>query len=1302
MSVFNRLFTGQGLKRLSLIIFVCLLGATIWFLGPLLGFGEVLPLKPVENRVILLVVLFFILIACWYHLPIFISIALLSGAALWIIGPHLLFGKDYPLKDTAPRFAGLTIILTVTLLCALWRLLRALSANPALLDKFVKNKNKTVAPASQRGVMHAVIKEGINYIKRIQRNAPLWKRFLFVSNRQRLPWFIVMGTPGAGKTTMLFSSGQEFPLPEQLNRKDKENPPTAHCECLFTNNALFLDTSGKYTSSDDDSAQQEWDLLVQTIKKNQLDCSVNGVLLVLSAEDILHKDKAELLTIAATLRARLYELRHQTGEHFPVYFTVTKLDLLCGFDEYFRNLTTAEREQVWGVTLPWQRGTVITTAALLETLNSEFSFLVERLSSVMYLRQQEEYEVNDRKKMYALPQDFQLLTQGVIEIVKNIFIASRYDDTQFNSTLRGVYFISSCQAGVVSLLNNNTLLRKWNNLIMHETPATPASIVDKKDKVGLVNQSIWGKSYFLTTLFSDIIVQDKDLFSYNRPLQTSYWLKNVVSHILVWSFGVILMMGFSTSFQLNQGYLKSIFGSVDLLGKKVSGYIKHPENKLLPGLLSATQSLPSYQGLDVEHPQFSWRYGLYTADDISTGSNKLYHYFLLNYLLPQLEVESGKALLSAIQSDDEIRIWQNLKLYLMLSGQGNINKKWMIKEIVKLWSDNDFIESYASTNDFVHHLNEIFDIPQWKHQAKKPDTNLISEARSALNKTSATLRIWQQLKSRMMKDFPEKITLDQLAEKSSPQLFSLEDRSGVSDGIPGIYSREAWNSLVKKKFLTELVTLQHEDEWVSGGRKKIKNLLAQREEIMTLYFQEYTNHWKDFLSDIQLSSFSDGSRRSPDMPFNIGLLRVIVQSNSPLITLLNNIVQQTTLQPDKKTLTEKLDLKIQHSRTVETAKRITRNISENEKKLVRQYVDDHFNALRVFVKGQTQSGPSAGGQFSASATPLTRLMGRLNDQYAQLVIYNDALKDGDTLPANEATARLIAESRTWPDPVKNIISPLLTRSAAKLKTSAIARSVESIGKGPGETCRMLLQGRYPFSASQRNVRLVDFEHFFAAGGIVDSWFSQNLADKVDTSSHPWRFKGSMDTRDLSFFERVDRIRNTFLTADNGKKLAFNFSVSIRYISPSITQFSLDIDGKKINYAHGPLTTQFFSWPGSARGTFISMMAYDKPVTTVKPVITQQNDRWDALRWLDDKNKQPHRPLANPHHASANLNYQGPWAILRWLDSAEKISNLQDGSQLLSWNIGSGRVDMQIEGLDASAGSPTEVLHSFHCPGDFYN
>ena len=68
-----------------------------------------------------------------------------------------------------------------------------------------------------------------------------------------LPWYVIIGPPGAGKTTALINSGLKFPLarggtPEAIAGVGG----TRYCDWWFTEEAVLIDTAGRYTTQDSD------------------------------------------------------------------------------------------------------------------------------------------------------------------------------------------------------------------------------------------------------------------------------------------------------------------------------------------------------------------------------------------------------------------------------------------------------------------------------------------------------------------------------------------------------------------------------------------------------------------------------------------------------------------------------------------------------------------------------------------------------------------------------------------------------------------------------------------------------------------------------------------------------------------------------------------------------------------------------------------------------------------------------------------------------------------------------------------
>lgn len=1275
MAYLNRFFSGRGISALLLITAFCLLAAACWFLGPWVGFGQARPLASSAARWLTIATMLVILLLYWYRLPSVLPLTVGCLTLIWLVGPFILIGKSTPLAAVGYRLALMTVVLLAALIYGVWRLLGALAQDPTLLSRWAKKNTHVSEEKIDSRAINSEISGAVRYMQRIQRALPMWRRFFIAGHHQSLlPWFLVMGTPSAGKTALLFSSGQEFPLPEQLNRVDKENPPTNQCECLFTNQALFVDTSGQYSLAND-QAQQGWQSLVETLKKHRPIKGINGVILTLSSEDLLHKTQAERLTLAATLRGRLDALRSQLGVRFPVYVVITKLDLLTGFDQYFRNLTANQRQQVWGITLPWTDQPAAANVALTSGLQAELQALKARLNGLLDQRLQEEYDVSDRKRMYALPHDFGVLCQAVGEVVQNIFFASRYDASQFHATLRGVYFVSNCQPQHWALVNNQTLIQRWNNLSQQKITHTAASLSRQHEDEALIGEGAWAKHYFTTQLFRDLIGNDGDLVSHNLQRHSQYWAKNLVGHLLIWGLACWLCLALVTSYQLNRDYLQQVGNKLSALTQQASQFVKQPSVSLLPDLLAATQQLSQASNLQVQQPPQSWRFGLYTGYALAEGSDHLYHFFLRRYLLPQTQSYALQQLTTALQANDDDKLWLALKRYLMLSGEGSVDIPWLVEATSQAWQQNGAIQAYSSPEVFANHLRAMLAEADWQQYAQPADQTLIKMARQRLAQRTSSERIWQRLKPQLLAQAASSLTLRSLLGADTPALFTSDNASLLQNGIPAIYTREGWQSIVKKKLWISLLKIQKEDSWVLGQANLKADPMNLYQGVLGLYLDDYSRHWQQFLQGLRLISVdNDSALNDQQASLYTGLLRTLVADNSPLRRLLVRVVTETTLV-DKAGTPMANPLNVQ-SALLQQAQQAKEKLTYRQQQLIQQRVDDRFAALREFVRGDATADNTEQATQSP-VTPLNRVINTLNEEYTRQVITNSNLQQGDIPPLSEQTARLRAQMATWPAPVPRLLAPLLEGSFDNLQQRVVSTSLEAIADGPGAVCRRTLMGRYPFADSQQEVSLADFQRFFAKGGTVDSWFQQKLALRVDTSSSPWRYKGTQQTSGLDFFEQVEQIRQHFFDAD-GQKLNVDFSAAVAALSPQVSQFILNIDGNQFSYAHGPEVEQQLHWGGVQRPQQLTLIARG-----------QQTDALPSQQW------------------------RGPWTLLHWLDNAESMRTLADDQILASWRLGPEpatddwfvqrrvspvpKVTLRLTGVEIEGRLLTEWLRDFRCP-----
>lgn len=191
-----------------------------------------------------------------------------------------------------------------------------------------------------------------------------------------MPWYLIVGAPGAGKTTALINSGLDFPLSDAMGKHALRGiGGTRHCDWWFTGEAVLLDTAGRYTLQESQRTRDasEWQTFITLLKRHRPRQPINGVIMTLSVADLLSDSAEARHTQATALRERMAELHQQTGIHFPVYIMVTKTDLLKGFMRYFARLDKQQREQTWGFTFPWEPGSVKAVCVSTPSLSSSSS-----------------------------------------------------------------------------------------------------------------------------------------------------------------------------------------------------------------------------------------------------------------------------------------------------------------------------------------------------------------------------------------------------------------------------------------------------------------------------------------------------------------------------------------------------------------------------------------------------------------------------------------------------------------------------------------------------------------------------------------------------------------------------------------------------------------------------------------------------------------------------------------------------------------------------------------------------------------
>lgn len=171
-----------------------------------------------------------------------------------------------------------------------------------------------------------------------------WKQgvtiFQRIAKRKNvLPWFILTGKC-CGKTTLLASA--ELPILVH-GKKDNTIVPTRTLRWSFFESIAFLELSSHFLLKSP-TYERAWHHLTRWCKRQQ----PTGVIICISADDLLLHDDMMLHSDARKVRAQLEPLTYALNKHLPLYVLITGSDSIPGFSAWSAMLSMEQRQQALG------------------------------------------------------------------------------------------------------------------------------------------------------------------------------------------------------------------------------------------------------------------------------------------------------------------------------------------------------------------------------------------------------------------------------------------------------------------------------------------------------------------------------------------------------------------------------------------------------------------------------------------------------------------------------------------------------------------------------------------------------------------------------------------------------------------------------------------------------------------------------------------------------------------------------------------------------------------------------------------
>lgn len=255
-----------------------------------------------------------------------------------------------------------------------------------------------------------------------------------------LPWYLVIGQPAAGKSTMIYQSGLSFPYAEREGARVAGLGGTRNCDWFFSAEAVLLDTAGRYMNSPEEAGK--WRAFLQLLRQHRQRRPLNGLIVSVNIHDILHATTEDLERLAKRLRERIQESCALLEVRLPVYLVFTKCDLIPGFAPFYRQLDDSARGEVMGKTFS-HKG--YEQADWGQRFGQAMDELVSYWQQVagQQLALQDIQVTRQNNAAYRFPLELAALKPRLQEFVDSLLRANPYQNAEL---LRGFYFTSALDA----------------------------------------------------------------------------------------------------------------------------------------------------------------------------------------------------------------------------------------------------------------------------------------------------------------------------------------------------------------------------------------------------------------------------------------------------------------------------------------------------------------------------------------------------------------------------------------------------------------------------------------------------------------------------------------------------------------------------------------------------------------------------------------------------------------------------------------------------------------------------------------
>ncbi len=605
-------------------------------------------------------------------------------------------------------------------------------------------------------------------------------------------------------------------------------------------------TQGNRSEENDGALERRlWLHFVDWLDRTRSRRPLNGIVLALDVAHLATATASERKAYANLLRARLRELMETLSTRLPVYIALTKLDLLHGFEPFFKHYTKSQREEVLGFT--FSMDSVDNLDSWLEEFASEYTQFVSRVNGMLPHAVAAPMTLEERNAIYSFTRQI----SGLKEILQQFFQEALASDQFSTSALvRGAYFTSVYQQGVPTNAFDDAASRRYG--LSHA--------------INTAQRAKNSTVYFTQKLFTHIIYPEAGLASDNFRVAKNKRRLMGLSFVAC-SVATLLLAG-----TWHRNYLNNV-QHADTVLTKVNQYKEQfPTSRSLASQREVLDPLNKIREATLEFgffrdkPQYISDFGLYQGHTIGPKVEETYLNLLETRFLPLLMADTIVALNQAETDEEKLAV---LRVYRMLVDKSGRYQDYVMDYFAKYWQKS-FSGQRQIQEELLGHLDyamrhtdltaERLNGDKGAEQVMRPYDKVIARAQVELGSMPNDQRVYRNLKLSAQTVLGPSVNLRSLIGPVFDVVFEERVLNSSSLFIPQMLTKRGFDDyfMPQSESVSELALI---DSWVLGQSKTAQfseaDKQALREKIRDLYVADYTNTWRAALNEIDVKYFND-------------------------------------------------------------------------------------------------------------------------------------------------------------------------------------------------------------------------------------------------------------------------------------------------------------------------------------------------------------------------------------------------------------------------------------------------------------